>query len=97
LASEKEQGRAFGILEGGRNSVDMVTGAILLAVFAYRGADDDALSEQIFIYATFALILALIVWLIMKDDTTPRNDGQEVQATLTVAVSLRLLNYPSSG
>ena len=63
LASEKEQGRAFGILEGGRNSVDMVTGAILLTVFAYRGADDDALSEQIFIYASFALILALIVWL----------------------------------
>jgi len=94
LASEKEQGRAFGILEGGRNSVDMVIGAILLAVFAYRGADDAALSEQIFIYASFALILAIIVWLIMKEDTTPRNDGQKVQTTLTFSGIIEVVKLP---
>ena len=33
LASPAEQGRAFGILESGRNSVDMVVGAILFGDF----------------------------------------------------------------
>ena len=94
LASKKEQGRAFGILEGGRNSVDMVGGAILLALFAYHGADADALSEQIFIYASFALILAVIVWLIMKDDTTPRNGDREVQSTLTLAGIMEVVKLP---
>ena len=94
LASEKEQGRAFGILEGGRNSVDMVAGALLLAVFAFRGADDAALAEQIFIYSAFALFLAVVVWVAMKDDAAPRNDDGEIKATLSLAGIKEVLKLP---
>ena len=41
-ASSAEQGRAFGILEGGRKFVDMASAALLLAIFAFRGGDDAA-------------------------------------------------------
>lgn len=92
--SEKEQGRAFGILEGGRNSVDMVIATIMLFVFASRGAGDAALSEQIISYALAALILALIVWMVMKDDTVPRKGSREVSSTLTVAGISEVLRLP---
>jgi nitrate/nitrite transporter NarK len=93
-ASEKEQGRAFGILEGGRNSVDMVIATIMLFVFAFRGASDAALSEQIISYALAALILALIVWMVMEDDTALRKDKREVQPTLTAAGIRLVLRLP---
>jgi sugar phosphate permease len=93
-ASEKEQGRAFGILEGGRNFVDMVVATIMLFVFAFRGAGDAALSEQIISYALAALILALIVWMVMKDDTVPRKGSREVSSTLTVAGIGEVLKLP---
>ena len=93
-APEKEQGRAFGILEGGRNFVDMVIATIMLSVFAFRGGSDAALSEQIISYALAALILALIVWMVMKDDTVPRKGSREVSSTLTVAGISEVLRLP---
>lgn len=92
-ASEKEQGRAFGILEGGRNFVDMVIATIMLFVFAFRGAGDAALSEQIILYSLAALILALIVWMVMKDDTIPRKDKRE-EPSLTIAAISEVLKLP---
>ena len=92
--TEKEQGRAFGILEGGRNSVDMVIATIMLSVFAFRGASDAALSEQIISYALAALILAIIVWMVMEDDTALRKNKQEVQPTLTAAGIRVVLRLP---
>lgn len=93
LASEAEQGRAFGFLEGGRNGSDMVFGAILLILFAYRGAGSDALSEQIFIYASFSLILAIVVWLVMKDEVVLENKSQESK-TITAANIIEVLKLP---
>ena len=46
-ASKEEQGRAFGILEGGRNGFDMATSTIFLIIFALRGGSGSALSEVI--------------------------------------------------
>ncbi len=58
LASAKEQGRAFGILEGGRNSVDMVTGAILLAVFELGSVFGAAISNATLWIAALAAVVA---------------------------------------
>jgi sugar phosphate permease len=92
--SEKAQGRAFGILEGGRNFVDMLIATIMLSIFAFRGAGDTALSEQIIFYSLAALVLALIVWMVMEDDTAPRKDGREMPSTLTVAGISAVLKLP---
>jgi sugar phosphate permease len=91
--SEKEQGRAFGILEGGRNFVDMVIATIAIAVFAIRGGGDDALSEQIILYALAALILAVIVWVVMEDQVTP-GEGREARYAITIADIGKVLKMP---
>ncbi len=93
-ASSKEQGRAFGILEGGRNIADMVSATILLAIFAWRGGDDAALSENILLLALLPLILAFLVWTVMKDDGTPREDTQEQRLTVTTAEIIEVLKLP---
>lgn len=92
--AKKEQGRAFGILEGGRNFVDLASATLLLAIFAYRGADDAALSETILLLSLSPLILAMLVWRVMKDDIAPREDAQEVRSTLTTAGIIEVLKLP---
>jgi len=93
-ASEKEQGRAFGILEGGRNFVDMVIATVMLSVFAFRGGSDAALSEQIVFYALAALILAVVVWMVMEDDTALRKGSREAPSTLSFADVSEVLKLP---
>jgi len=93
-ASEKEQGRAFGILEGGRNFVDMVIATLMLFVFALRGGNDAALSEQIIFYALAALILAVVVWIVMEDDTAPQKGTREAPSTLSFADIGEVLKLP---
>ena len=93
-ASKEEQGRAFGILEGGRNFVDMVTATIFLAIFAFRGGDDAALSEIILLLSLSSLVLALLVWTAMKDDMAPWEDVQEARSTLTAAGIIKVLKLP---
>lgn len=93
-ASEKEQGRAFGILEGGRNFIDMVIATIMLSVFAFRGGNDAALAEQIICYSLAALILALVVWMVMEDDTSPRKDTPKTPSTHKFAEISEVLKLP---
>ena len=92
--AEEEQGRAFGILEGGRNLADMVIATVMLSLFAYRGGTDSALSGQIVVYALAALVLALTVWLVMEDDKAPENSDPIAASTFTAADIFRVLKLP---
>ncbi len=91
--STDEQGRAFGILEGGRKLVDMASAALLLAIFAFRGGDDAALSEVIQILAVSTLLLAALVWTVMKDATS-HDDCLEEPPTHTTAGIIEVLKLP---
>ncbi len=93
-ASHKEQGRAFGILESGRNVSDMLAATVLLAIFAYRGGDDNALAEQILIYSFSTLAMALFVWLVMKDSAASQDDSQGLDSTITTAKIIEVLKLP---
>lgn len=93
-ASEKEQGRAFGILEGGRNFTDMVIATVAVAVFAYRGGSDAALSEQILFYALAALLLGIFVWFVMEDDTATTERGREIRSTVSLSDIGEVLKLP---
>ena len=93
-ASEEEQGRAFGFLEGGRNLSDMVIATVTLAVFAYRGGSDAALSEQILFYALAALLLGIFVWFVMEDDTATTERGREIRSTVSLSDIGKVLKLP---
>jgi len=89
-----EQGRAFGALEGGRNFSDLVTATIFLAIFAFRGGNDVALSEIIVLISISTLILAIGVWMIMKDRITPPDQAVEENTAPSVTDVIEVLKLP---
>ncbi len=93
-ARKEEQGRAYGILEGGRNITDLAAATILLSIFAFRGGDDAALSENILLQALVPFILAFLVWSIMKDDTAPCEIPQEERPAVAWADIMKVLRLP---
>lgn len=72
LAKHDEQGRFFGILDGGRGLVEAILASIAIAWFAYSlntlgeptGA---ALLRVIYLYIVFAMVLAPIVYFAIDD------------------------------
>jgi sugar phosphate permease len=92
--ARNEQGRAFGILEGGRNFTDMVVGTVALFVFAYRGGTDSALSEQIIFYTLAALLLGVFVWFVMEDDATQLRGSPEFRSTVSLTDIRQVLKLP---
>ena len=93
-AGKEEQGRAYGILEGGRNIVDVTAATFVLWVFAFRGGDQAALTENILIQASVPLVLAVIVWLHMRDDTRPDEEPQEARSAITWAGVMEVMRFP---
>ena len=93
-ASEKEQGKAFGILEGGRNGVDMITAAIFLAIFAWRGGGNMALSELFVLISVLTLTLAVLVWFVMKDDGRIATNQEPTQPSFTLKDTIEVLKLP---
>ncbi len=94
LAASEEQGRAFGILEGGRNSVDMVTATIFLSIFAFRGGDSSALSETILLLALILLFLAVLVWTVMKEDRAPEEEAKEERSKHSIKEIIEVMKLP---
>jgi len=70
LARPEEQGRFFGILDGGRGLVEAILASIAVAIFAYYtngvGEDTtDALVKVIWLYVGMMLLLAPIAYFIL--------------------------------
>lgn len=77
LAKPNEQGRFFGILDGGRGLVEAILATIAVAIFAHYsqglGQDTpDALRKVIYLYVGMMLILAPITYFVL-DDGLPSN------------------------
>ena len=77
--SKEDQGKTYGILEGGRSMSDVVSTTILLAIFAYNSSSvDKAVSEIIVMISFYTLILAFLVWRIMSDDISNIKERKKV-------------------
>ncbi len=89
LAKPEEQGRFFGILDGGRGLVEAVLATIAVGMFAYwiEGLGQEsatALRKVIWFYVSFMLVMSPIVLFIVKDN---RRDDAEVDNDLLVESS----------
>lgn len=72
LAKSDEQGRFFGILDGGRGLVEAVLASIAVAIFAYYTQSNGqstafGLQKVIWLYVICMLVLAPIAFLILPD------------------------------
>ena len=81
IAKSREQGRFFGLLDGGRGLVEAVLASVALVWFSYSlthvpDATDMALRKVIYLYVGFALLISpLIVWIV--DDVSLEEDTLE--------------------
>ncbi|MCP4412310.1 MAG: MFS transporter [Gammaproteobacteria bacterium] len=93
--SKEEQGRAFGLLEGGRSLTDMIGTTIVLMIFAFSGGDDAALSENILILSIATLVFSLFVWRFMNDDLSQQENTQEQLPKVTKKEIFETLKLPA--
>jgi nitrate/nitrite transporter NarK len=70
-APANRQGRAFGILEGGRGVTEAVTSSIMLAVFAMLGSGKVALAWVIVLFSIMNILVGVFTWFILEDSTQP--------------------------
>ena len=75
---KEEQGKTYGILEGGRNISEVISTTVLLTIFAYSGGDDKTVSDIIIMISSYILLLAFLVWRIMKDDISDHKKKSNV-------------------
>ncbi|WP_455594634.1 MFS transporter [Cloacibacillus porcorum] len=100
LANSDEQGRAFGLFEGGRGIVNMVQSAIILSLFGYlasKFSDKTALSAIITVYSTICLLLGLLVFTMYKDPAV--RGGEKIELSKKVfekEVFLKVAKMPTT-
>jgi nitrate/nitrite transporter NarK len=70
-APAEEQGRAFGILEGGRGVSELLSSTVFLAIFAWLGSNAEGLAQVILLFALTNIALAVLAWFILEDGASP--------------------------
>jgi MFS family permease len=85
LARHDEQGRFFGLLDGGRGLVEAILATIAIALFAWSldtlgQSTSDALLKVIYLYVGYALLLAPIV-VFAIDDVKDDSSSAEIAAS----------------
>lgn len=85
LAKPSEQGRFFGILDGGRGLVEALLATVAVGMFAYwlesLGQDPAiALRKVIWFYVAFMLVMSPIVLFIVEDNRRNHDDGEAPSA-----------------
>ncbi len=91
-ASVDEQGRAFGILESGRGFSEVTSSSLLLALFAALGSDSYALSAVINGFATINIVLAILAWVVLNDESEALEETGVIRVGL--AEVLEVLKMP---
>ena len=76
-APANRQGRAFGILEGGRGVAEAVTSSIMLAVFAMLGSGKVALAWIIVLFSIMATLVGVLTWFVLEDSTQPASKERD--------------------
>ena len=80
LAPEHLQARYFGLLEGGRGLFEALLATIAVAWFAYAiaslgAADEEAMVQVIYFYSIVCLVIALLLWIVLKENSTSEAPG----------------------
>jgi nitrate/nitrite transporter NarK len=93
-APRTEQGRAFGILEGGRGIAELATSTTFLAVFAKLGSGNLALSRVIILFSITDILIALLAWFILLDTTREKEEAKDAPPKIGPRQVLAVLKMP---
>lgn len=102
LASENEQGKAFGFFEGGRGAAKVIESALVLGLFAFLAkqlSDKLALSSVIIFYSVMCILLGIMIMLLYKEPDG-NNSSDEIKEKedkkFDWAILLRILKMPTT-
>ncbi|MGE1165190.1 MFS transporter [Peribacillus simplex] len=102
LASENEQGKAFGFFEGGRGAAKVIESALVLGLFAILAkqlSDKLALSSVIIFYSVMCILLGFMIMLLYKEPDG-NNSSDEIKEKedkkFDWAILLRILKMPTT-
>lgn len=73
LGDDQEQGRLFGLLEGGRGVIDTLVAFSALGVFVAMGSGEAGLKSAIVFYSLIDILAGTLCWLLLKGGTTQSN------------------------
>ncbi len=100
IARQDEQGRFFGLLDGGRGLVEAILASIAVAIFAHSVEDHGqtksaSLQNVIYLYVGFMLLLAPIVLFAThnSDSNSGNGDAGSTEGSLLADLKLVLGNF----
>ncbi|KUK32443.1 MAG: Transporter, major facilitator family [Thermoanaerobacterales bacterium 50_218] len=73
-ASSSAQGRAFGILEGGRGLTSTIVSFLSVGLFARFADQVVGMKAVIVLFSIVAVVIGILCWLFIKDDVTGKED-----------------------
>lgn len=79
LGTSEEQGRLFGLLEGGRGAVDTVASFAMVAMFAALGSTVGSLRSVIIALSFVCIIGALLVWIFIGDEIPGADESEKIK------------------
>jgi sugar phosphate permease len=96
LAPSDQQGRYFGILEGGRNLSGAVVVAASLYVFKLLGSSEGGLRWAIILCSTVLLVIGVLSWMCLPEDTSTiaTKSPERREMTLLTAIG-RVIRIPA--
>ena len=92
-APPSQQGRAFGILEGGRGIAELVSSTALLALFAKLGSEAFALSWVIVLFSICDILIGIMAWFVLDDRRGGSSEDSRIKIGLGAVVTV--LKMPS--
>lgn len=101
IASEKEQSKAYGFMDGGRGIVYAIDGVAIVAIFGYfskTASDAAGLNGVITYYSIIAIILGILLFILMKDkkpETTTTIETPDKQERISFAQVLEVIKMPA--
>jgi nitrate/nitrite transporter NarK len=91
-APSTQQGRAFGILEGGRGVAEVVSSTVLLGVFASLGSGDFALARVIVLFSVINIFLGVMAWFTLEDSN--RATSEQGKMKIGLGDIIKVLKMP---
>ena len=96
LAPSDQQGRYFGILEGGRNLTAVVVVAAGLYLFDWLGSNSNGLRWTIVLFSVLLLVLGVLSWVCLPETTATGATAADDRAKIPLPAAIsRVVRIPA--
>ena len=89
LAPSDQQGRYFGILEGGRNLATVVFAAAGLYLFDWLGGNENGLRWAIILFSILLLMIGVLSWICLPETTAASASAGDARGKMSLLVAIR--------